>query len=265
VQSPALTIGLAVQPDVVRELADKPSFRGRGLLGRFFYSLPPSNLGVREIDPAPVSEQARQTYRCRMRVLLRLQPGTDEDGRPCEHGIRLDNEARAVLRDFQAWLEPQLGEFGELGAIGDWGGKLAGGVARIAGVLHMAALTSRDQPWDEPISAATMRAAVEIGRYLIPHARAAYRVMGEDGSIEDASLLLRWIARSRADRFTQREAYRGTRGRFGSVERLEKALAVLVERCFVRPAQTEKRSGPGRPSASYDVNPRWRRRTEAAS
>jgi hypothetical protein len=42
VQAPALTVGLAVQPDVIRGLAEKPGFRGRGLLGRFLYALPAS-------------------------------------------------------------------------------------------------------------------------------------------------------------------------------------------------------------------------------
>jgi hypothetical protein len=44
VASPALTLGLAVQPEVLRGLARKKAFRGRGLLARFFYS---SALGTR--------------------------------------------------------------------------------------------------------------------------------------------------------------------------------------------------------------------------
>jgi replicative DNA helicase len=40
VDRPCLTIGITVQPDVLRGLADRPGFRGRGLLARFLYSLP---------------------------------------------------------------------------------------------------------------------------------------------------------------------------------------------------------------------------------
>ena len=36
VPHPALTIGLTVQPDVIRGLVDKPGFRGRGLIADFF-------------------------------------------------------------------------------------------------------------------------------------------------------------------------------------------------------------------------------------
>ena len=37
VPAPALTVGLAVQPEIIRGLAMRPGFRGRGLLGRFLY------------------------------------------------------------------------------------------------------------------------------------------------------------------------------------------------------------------------------------
>lgn len=47
-EKPALTIGLAVQPDVIRRLADTPEFRGRGLLARFLYALPDSLVGSRD-------------------------------------------------------------------------------------------------------------------------------------------------------------------------------------------------------------------------
>ena len=40
VERPCLTIGLAVQPEVLRGLASRPGFGGRGLLARFLYSLP---------------------------------------------------------------------------------------------------------------------------------------------------------------------------------------------------------------------------------
>ena len=53
-KSPRLSIGLSPQPDVLRGLAAKPGFRGRGLLGRFLYLLPPSPLGFRpRINPVP--------------------------------------------------------------------------------------------------------------------------------------------------------------------------------------------------------------------
>jgi hypothetical protein len=46
-QNPALTLGFTPQPEVVRGLTDNPGFRGRGLLARFIYTVPPCSLGFR--------------------------------------------------------------------------------------------------------------------------------------------------------------------------------------------------------------------------
>jgi replicative DNA helicase len=53
VERPCLTIGLAVQPEVLRGLASRPGFGGRGLLARFLYSLPPSLVGHRQPGTPP--------------------------------------------------------------------------------------------------------------------------------------------------------------------------------------------------------------------
>jgi replicative DNA helicase len=42
VERPCLTIGLAVQPEVLRGLASRPGFRGRGLLARFLSASRPA-------------------------------------------------------------------------------------------------------------------------------------------------------------------------------------------------------------------------------
>ena len=51
VQRPCLTIGLTVQPEVLRGLASRPGFGGRGLLARFLYCLPASLVGHRQPGP----------------------------------------------------------------------------------------------------------------------------------------------------------------------------------------------------------------------
>jgi transcriptional regulator with XRE-family HTH domain len=123
VKAPAITIGLAVQPDVIRGLAEKPGFRGRGLLGRFLYALPVSLLGHRDPDAPPVPNEIRAAYYSNVTALLALPFGTDENGDPWPHLLHLSSDAQARMRDFEVWLEPQLSEFGELGGMTDWAGK----------------------------------------------------------------------------------------------------------------------------------------------
>jgi replicative DNA helicase len=54
IERPAVTVGLTVQPDVLRLIADRPGFKGRGLLARFLWSLPASTVGRREVGAPPV-------------------------------------------------------------------------------------------------------------------------------------------------------------------------------------------------------------------
>jgi len=77
-------------------------------------------------------------YRQNMLKLLRLAPGTDQEGKPAPHQLTMAPEAQNALRDFEKWVEPQLAGLGALGNMTDWAGKLVGATARIAGNLHVA-------------------------------------------------------------------------------------------------------------------------------
>lgn len=254
VRSPSLTVGLAVQPEVVRSLAECPGFRGCGLLGRFLYAIPASNLGHRVIDPPPLSSATRNRYQRCLYRLLDLEPSRDDQGQAIEHAIRLSPEARQRIMQFAASIEPLLGDTGELATLRDWGGKLAGAVVRLSGIIH--AVGSATAPWERAVSAEAVEAAIAIGRYLIPHAHAAYAVMGEDGRVEDARHLLRWIRRERVERFTVRDAHRANAGTLKRSEHVDEAIRLLEVHGYLRAVEQERRDGPGRrPSPAYEVNP----------
>ncbi len=256
VLAPALTLGLAVQPEVLRGLMDKPGFRGRGLLGRFLYSLPRSPLGFRAIDPPPMPPEIREAYRQGILALLALPAGTDAEGNPQPHTLTLTPDALAELQGFQAWIEPQLAPDGNLGTMADWAGKLVGAVARLAGILHAAEHVTAGAPWEIPVSRETLLRARCLADYLIPHAQAAYAEMGANPDVDAAQHLLRWIQKTGCASFTKRDAYQGTKGRFRQVRAMEPGLSLLAEHSFVRRRVEGERSGPGRPASPiYDVNP----------
>jgi hypothetical protein len=266
VQAPALTVGLAVQPDVIRGLAEKPGFRGRGLLARFLYALPPSMLGHRDTNPPPVPAPILIEYRQKLLALMNTPFGEDGNGQPSPHPLTLDMEALHSFQRFEEWVEPRLSEFGELGRMTDWGGKIAGAVARIAGLLHMADHVGIDAPWDVPISAATVERAIRIARYLIPHAVAAFAEMGADEVVEKAKAILRWIAHENIESFTKRDVNQSARSTFKRAADVDAPLAVLAERGFIRKREESATSGAGRPASPiYNVNPRWLRDTRPAA
>ena len=256
IDRPSLTLGLAVQEVVIRGLADNPTFRGRGLYGRFLFSMPASLVGRRQLDPPPIPVAVAEEYRHRMREMLALPGGTDAHGNPAEHVLGLSAGAYASWLAFAGEIEPRLAPLADLHHIGDWAGKLPGAVARLAGLLHASDLAGEGYPWEQPIPAATMERAVAIGRYLIPHAMAAFFAMGADPAIGDAVYVRAWIVRHGMRTVTRKECFDGTRGRFKKVEDLEVILQILEKHDVIRRRVAPARQGPGRPpSPSYDVNP----------
>jgi replicative DNA helicase len=197
-------------------------------------------------------------YHTSVIALLNLPFGTDDNGDPGPHLLRLSSEAQASMREFQAWLEPQLSEFGELGGMTDWAGKLAGAVGRMAGIIHMVLMAHTSAPWEETILRATLERAIRIGKYLIPHARAAFAEMGADAVVEQAKTILRWIEHENAHHFTKRDVHQAFRGRFKRVEALDAPLDLLLTHGYIGRRQESTSGGPGRkPSPRFEVNPLW--------
>lgn len=250
IERPALTLGLAVQPDVLRGLTDKPGFRGRGLLGRVLYSLPGSLLGRRDVDPPRLPPAAKATYHQKLRALL------DTMVQDTPHELQLSVPARDRWYDFCRELEPRLAENADLGPIADWAAKLAGAVARIAALLHIAEQAETRAPWEKPISRSTMEAAISIALYLAPHAKAAFSEMGADPAVADAKRILKWIESRAKTSFSVRELFQALKGKFRRVAELEAPLTLLEERDYIRKQARAEPQGPGRPpSQIYDVNP----------
>ena len=250
VDNPALTIGLAIQPDVLRGLVQKPGFRGRGLLGRFLYSLPQSNIGCRKINTIALSEMTRQRYCTKIKSLLGLKLNDSRNA------LLLDDAAKAEFVMLEKWLEPNLADGGELASITDWGGKLAGAVARIAGILHIAATAGNNSPWEQRINADTINKAVKIGYYLIEHAKAAFNLMGDNEDIEAAKTFLRWIDKIGVKEFKKRDLFHSVKGSFQKVDMLNPGLLVLIEYGYIREKTLEK-NGAGRPSIVFELNPKY--------
>lgn len=243
VERPALTCAYAMQPAVIEGLAENAAFRGRGLLARFLYAAPQSWIGRREIAPAPVSDATREAYRQAVRALAELEG---------EIVLQLSAGAAALLRDWEAEVEAMLAEGGQMEIMRDWGAKLAGATLRLAAVLHCV-----DHGPAGHIEGPTIAAAVEISRYLVPHAEAVLNMMlaSEETSDDDARYVLRWIERHGRREFTKRDAQQHGKRRFPKADDIDPALAELTRRGYIRLRPVEA-SGPGRPpSPTFDVNP----------
>jgi replicative DNA helicase len=255
IKGPALTIALCVQPSVLQGLAGKPGFRGRGLLGRFLYSMPEDNLGSRKIRPPAVPKEVEERYQDGVKTLLEVELPTTPTT------LHLSEEAQGIMEWFSSWIEPQLAQDGDLGSMTDWAGKLAGAVARIAAVLHvMDQELPLGHPLDEDeeattISADALRRAVKLGKYLLAHAKHALAFMGTDPVVEDARWILGWIEKTQSAEFSKRDAFNASRHIFDTVTQMDPVLDLLLEHGYLRKRDVNH-PGPGqKPSPRFEVNP----------
>jgi hypothetical protein len=256
-QNPALTIVLSPQPDVLHGLAEHRSFRGRGLLARFLWLLPISNLGCRTGQARPAPAKVSEAYDKGMRALLMM-------GRPPGEPpavIKLTPGALEEWREFSQAVEKDLREDGKFEHLRDWAGKLPGLAARIAGLIHCAEYAF-DSPVRNSLNLDTMQRAIDLATVGAAHALAAFDLMGADLALKAARKLWSWIERERTPQFTFKQAFDALRGSYPRAADLEPAVEVLVERYFIE--EQPRSTTAGRPSRVFKVNPalteKWKER-----
>jgi replicative DNA helicase len=276
VSRPALTTVLALQPQALTVLNARPELRGRGLTARFLFVVPPPCIGSRDFDEGRALDPATaRAYATLVRRLLDLGPTAGAAGEQLEPAVlAFGPDARAAWLAFARRHEPRMSEAkgGDLAELADWAGKLAGAVARIAGLLHLAdALDAAAGDGDlsrvtEPIGADAVARAVGLAEYFVAHARAAFGAMEETPAIATARRVLKWMRRRRKPVFTARDAHRGIGGRGRREDVIDPALEVLEAHGYVLPVAAPDEAPPpvtntskkgGRPKgAHFRANPR---------
>jgi hypothetical protein len=254
----ALTMGLTVQPAVIRDLGKAPGFRDRGLPARGLYALPRSLMGTRFSQDRLIDASKKAAYAWAIRRLLSVAAAAPEEGTYGRHRLRIAGDALAVFRPEADRVERALGPNGHLSDIKDWASKLTAQIARIAAGYHL--ISAGGGPLEEhlDISAHEIAAAWELGAYLQAHALAAFDLMDEGGEYRQAERILAWIVRQGHQSFSRSECYQAVR-RTAGVKRsddLNTPLEILVAHGHIAEQPSERDGGPGRPrKATYLVNP----------
>jgi hypothetical protein len=250
VDRPAVTMNLMVQPGVLAEICgENRRFRDSGLLARFLYCLPVSNVGLRDVrsrkgvPPDLVQKWADLV----IGSLPRDTPQQVTDARV----LSLDGKALGRWLDLSEYIERNQGEGGRFEPISDWTAKFPGNVARIAALIEL----GRTEGAAECVTDDSMVRAVRIGRALIEHAQAAFRMLGADQVEADALALLRWVRAGGVSEFRRSDAQKALEGRFRTVEKLKAAASRLEEWCVLS-AERQRKNAGARPTPYYAVNPR---------
>lgn len=246
-ERPSLTFGLALQPGILADVASGRRFRDSGLLARFLYAMPESNVGRRDVRRrVPIPESVRSAYEARIFALLENRPLMP--GKP--RILPFTDPAREAWLDFAEEIERAQGEGGKLESISDWTGKLPGAAARIAGLIELAEVGLSA----EEVSESAVARAVELARLLIPHAQEAFGLLGADVADADAMAILRWARAEGLASFKRSTCQKAMEGRFRNVARLTAAAQRLIERDVLREVKEPNRGAP--PSVWYLINPK---------
>jgi replicative DNA helicase len=251
VDKPALTLGLAVQPEVLRDIAGMPGFRGLGLLARILFSLPENTVGWRTPGAASVPDEVAAAYTANLTTMvLTLAEWTDPAVLP------LTAEADQRVLAIENTVEPRLRPGAAWGHVVDWGSKYTGAVVRLAGLVHLG--EHLHDGWGKPVDASTVDRAALLGEYFAAHALAAFDDMSADSTTRNARTVLGWIERTGTTAFTKRDLFRAVKSaQLATVADLDPALALLDAHGYVRQLDPPARSAKGGrpPSPSFLVHP----------
>ena len=247
VDKPALSFGLALQPGVLADVASSRRFRDSGLLARFLFAMPESNVGRRDVRRRwSIPSYVQNEYERRLFDLL--------DGRELVAGkpriIGMTEPARDAWLNFAEEIEAGQGERGALESIGDWSAKLPGAAARIAALFELA----ERGPTAEAVNLDVTEKALQLCRLLIPHAQAAFGLLGADSIDGDAAAIVKWARDGGHLSFNKSHAQKAMEGRFRSVARLDKAIERLEQSDITKVEKVPNRGA--RPTTNVRMNPK---------
>ena len=248
---PYLSICLCGQPYILGELFENRSFRSSGLIARFVYNFPVSNIGKRKYNTRTVDEKITESYETLVYSALNYKYNRQSDE---EIILHFTSEAKTEFaKYYDTAIEPKL--LIDFAECQDWGGKYHGLILRICGLLHcIKCLSENVQPETKEVDIMTLGQAIDIADFYKSQARYAYGIIGIDTVTADAEYILKKLRANNISEISCRDLQRLCR-KFKGVNEMEPSLDLLKENGFIREKEQDY-SGSGRkPSTVYEVNP----------
>ncbi|MGH3489764.1 MAG: YfjI family protein, partial [Actinopolymorphaceae bacterium] len=266
IDNPALTLGLAVQPEVLHDIAQMPGFRGRGLLARILYSVPENTVGRRRIGTAPVPELVADTYTQNLQAFVLTLADLQERA-----FLPLSDDAGEAVLALEADVEPKLAPTAAWAHVVDWGSKYVGAVIRLAGVIHLA--DHLRDGWQQPITADTIDRAAALGQLALlehfhvrldVHFRALHKLRQE---LEPAAPVFPLEHGLEPNEKACSAAAQGSPASSQPLSRPPRETTAKIETdhaAEVRTPTSEDSTGPGSSSWATPAVVRWRTRPDRA-
>lgn len=187
-----VTMGLQVQPAVLRAFTDKTGglARGIGYFARFLFCEPESTQGSRYYREPPADQPALRAFNERMTTLLDLPAQFDEFDQLLPYYAPLDADAYAVWQRFHDEVEEKINYEDEYGGIKGEASKGAENAARLACCLHVFG----GDP-NVPITRAAMESACRLMRWYLSEAVRFARARDASVEVGHAEQLEAWLVR----------------------------------------------------------------------
>lgn len=244
-----LTMGLAVQPSVLEELAAVKGAEERGLVGRFLFALPGSLVGTRMYaDSVPVDDAVAARYAAALKDWAVWQ-GSPDGG--LVH-IGLNDQAFKAYEKFHDEIEVRQAPGNDL-HLNYTVSKIAGTTLRLAGLFHCFDLGRREALATSIGEDAMSRAIEMTATFFIRHGLHVADRIRSVGPQGIEARILGWAKGKGHHRFKLRDLTRalaGSRGSVGKAADLIDPLAELVDDGYLREVEAGNRT-----SREFEVNP----------
>lgn len=239
-QRPLITFGICCQPSVISDFIGDRQFIGKGLAQRFLFSRPPSMLGKRVLQYAPVDPAVKNSYISLINRLLEMQNTNDN--------IKMSVEAFKLFSSFYDEIEIKLGQQGKYSVSRTFLSKLSGKTARICGLLHLC-----EHSVNEPVSAETVTSAIKIARYFMEQNEVIFSTDSDLAVAEYAAdRIITNAKKNGCDSFRARDIKRFCQKY--KAKQLDEALTILCEHNYIQFAPDDKKY-PNKQCGIYSINP----------
>lgn len=204
-KKPYMSVCLACQPYVFDSMINNTTFRGSGLIARFLYCFPISNIGTRKYDTQPVPEAVAENYKKLIYKLLSTKFNYHDEKELCLH---FDSKAyNEFVQYYNNYIEPQL--LTDMAFCKDWGGKYHGLILRLCGIIHcVKCMLNGVNPVEKSVDIDIFCNALEIGEYFREQAIYAYSLGDVDIATVKAERVLNKIRSKHITNIRQNDLYK---------------------------------------------------------
>lgn len=237
------TLGLQIQPIVIRQFCDKQGAlaRGIGFWARFLIAEPESTQGTRfrKLSKEKTAFPALDAFSAKLSTRLEIETRWNEEGTGLDPVvIELSTDGEETWRNAYNGIEERLGSDGDYSEIRDVASKAAENIARMAALFHVF-----EHGLDGDISADHIDRATLIVKWHLNEARRFFFETALTPEERDVAKLEEWLVKACRDNgsniVSRREAQRGVLRNGGG--RLKAALSTLEKHGRIKQVNTGKR------------------------